>query len=110
MLQDVSRQEIVGDVSNPKVREGMHKLVASVIGEAIKPDNTHRLGNGRMNRPEERGGETEAWLKTDSGKYWLKLADLTGIIDSKAILAIANDPNKERVGRYVEGDIDNIAQ
>ena len=105
MPQDVSRQELVGDVGNPKVREGMYKLIASVIGEAIKPENTYRLGNGRMNRPEERGGETEAWLKTESGKYWLRLADLTGVIDSTAILAIAHDTHKERVGRYVEGDI-----
>jgi len=100
----------IGDMNNSKVRDGVHNLITAVIGEAIKPDNTYRLANGRMNRPEERGGETEAWLKTDSGKYWLKLADLTGTIDSKAILAIANDTNKERVGRYIEGDIDNLAQ
>ena len=100
----------IGDMNNSKVRDGVHNLIAAVIGEAIKPDNTYRLANGRMNRPEERGGETEAWLKTDSGKYWLKLADLTSAIDSKAILAIANDTNKERVGRYIEGDIGNLAQ
>ena len=83
----------------------MQKLIASVIGEAIKPENTYRLGNGRMNRPEQRGGETEAWLNSNAGIYWLKLADMTGVLNSKSILAIAQDNDKNRVGRYVEGDI-----
>jgi len=93
----------IGNMSNLKIRDGVHNLIAAVIGEAIKPDNTYRLANGRMNRPEERGGETETWLNTNSGKYWLKLADLTGIIDSKAIRAIAQDDNRDKVGRYIEG-------
>jgi len=93
----------IGNMSNPKIRDGVHDLIAAVIGEAIKPDHTYRLANGRMNRPEERGGETEAWLNTEAGKYWLKLADLTGLIDSKAILTIAQDDNRDKVGRYIEG-------
>ena len=93
----------VGDMNNPRVREGVYNLIAAVIGEAIKPDNTYRLANGRMNRPEERGGETEAWLNTAAGKYWLRLANMTGVIDTKAILAIAQDTDKDRVGKYLEG-------
>ena len=93
----------IGDMNNSKVREGVYNLIAAVIGEAIKPDNTYRLANGRMNRPEERGGETEAWLNTAAGKYWIKLANMTGVIDTNAILAIAQDTNTDRVGRYLEG-------
>ncbi|PPR18110.1 MAG: hypothetical protein CFH43_00563 [Proteobacteria bacterium] len=95
----------IGDMTNPKIREGVYNLIAAVIGEAIKPDKTRRLASGRMNRPEERGGETEAWLNSNAGKYWLKLADLTGIINSKAIIAIAQDTDKDKVGRYIEGDV-----
>ena len=93
----------IGDMNNPKVREGVRNLIAAVIGEAIKPDKTRRMANGRLNRPEERGGETESWLNSNAGNYWLKLADLTGIIDSKAIRAIAQDDNRDKVGRYIEG-------
>ena len=94
MLQDVSRQEIVGDVKNPAVVEGMYKLIGAVIGEAIKPDATRRLANGRMNRPEDRGGETKEWLNSTAGQYWLNLAELTGQIDIEEIRAIADNPSK----------------
>jgi len=103
-MSTMSEEIQIGDVTNPKIREGMHNLIAAVIGEAIKPDKTRRLANGRVNRPEDRGGETKAWLSTTSGEYWLKLADLTGVLNSKAIVAIAQDnEDGERVGRYIEG-------
>jgi len=100
-MKDISREELVGDINTEGVVEGMHDLVAAVIGEAIKPDNTYRLPNGQMNRPERRGGETKTWLATESGKYWLKLADLTGVIDSHAIVTIANDSGDDRVSWYL---------
>ena len=103
-MTTTTNKNLIGDINKPKVREGVLNLITAVIGEAIKQANIYRLKNGRMNRPEERGGDTEAWLLTDAGKYWLKLADLTGVIDSKAILTIAQDDNKNRVGRYIEGD------
>ena len=103
-MPTMTEETQIGDMDNPRVREGVHNLIAAVIGEAIKPDHTYRLANGRLNRPEQRGGETEAWLNSNAGKYWLKLADLTGVINSKAIVAIAqDDEDGERVGRYIEG-------
>jgi len=104
-MSTMSEEIQIGDMTNPKVREGVHNLIAAVIGEAIKPDKTRRLASGRLNRPEERGGETKEWLSSESGKYWLRLADLTHVIDSKAILAIAQDDDKNRVGRYIDGDV-----
>ena len=87
-------RNLVGDVHNPDVREGIHKLIGAVIGESIKPDTTKRYVNGRMNRPEERGGETKAWLASDDGRFWLKLAKLTGVINPATIIAIADNPEK----------------
>ena len=87
------KAEFVGDVNNPDVREGVQKLIGAVIGEAIKPDATRRLASGRMNRPEDRGGETQVWLESDAGKYWLTLAGMTGVIDPLRIVEIAQNPN-----------------
>ena len=90
----------VGDINDRQVRQGMHNLIGAVIGGAIQPDNTYRLANGRMNRPEERGGWGKEWLASDTGKHWLKLAELTGAINPKTIIAIANDPKLDwRTGK-----------
>jgi hypothetical protein len=83
----------VGDVDNLNVRVGLQKLIGAVIGEAIKPDATRRLASGRMNRPEDRGGESKVWLESDAGKYWLTLAGMTGVIDPLRIVEIAQNPN-----------------
>lgn len=91
----IDKAEYIGDVNNPDVREGVLKLIGAVIGEAIKPDATRRLASGRMNRPEDRGGESKAWLESDAGKYWLTLAGMTGVINPLTILAIAQDPIAE---------------
>jgi hypothetical protein len=67
-------------------------LIGAVIGSAIQPDKTRRLANGRMNRPEERGGFGIEWLDSDDGQFWLSLADQVGI-DTATIRKIANDPD-----------------
>jgi hypothetical protein len=67
-------------------------LIGAVIGSAIQPDKTRRLANGRMNRPEERGGFGIEWLDSNDGEFWLSLADQVGI-DTATIRQIANDPN-----------------
>ena len=94
----MAQAEYIGDiVHDEEVREGVHKLLGAVIGEAIKPTNVYRLANGRMNRPEDRGGDTKEWLASEDGKFWLELAGLTKVINPATILAIANDP---RMGGY----------
>ena len=67
-------------------------LIGAVIGSAIQPDKTRRLANGRMNRPEERGGFGIEWLDSNDGQFWLSLADQVGI-DTTTIRQIADDPN-----------------
>ena len=81
---------------NPKEEEPIDKAVASligaVIGSAIQPDKTRRLANGRMNRPEDRGGEGIEWLDTENGQFWMNMADQIGI-DTTVIRQIADDPD-----------------
>jgi len=79
------------DIDEKGVQEGMAQLIGAVIGTAIEPDKTHRLANGRMNRPEDRGGEDVEWLNSENGKFWLTLADQVGI-NTTAIRQIAQDP------------------
>jgi len=67
-------------------------LIGAVIGSAIQPDKTRRLANGRMNRPEDRGGFGVEWLDSDDGQFWMKMADQVGI-DTTTIQKIADDPN-----------------
>ena len=55
-------------------------LIGAVIGSAIQPDKTRRLANGRMNRPEDRGGFGIEWLDSNDGEFWLSLADQVGIM------------------------------
>ena len=74
------------------IDEAVARLIGAVIGSAIQPDKTRRLANGRMNRPEDRGGEGIEWLDTENGQFWLNLADQTGI-DTTVIRSIANDPD-----------------
>ena len=66
-------------------------LIGAVIGSAIQPDKTRRLASGRLNRPEERGGEGIEWLDTENGQFWLSLADQAGI-DTTVIRTIAENP------------------
>ena len=73
------------------IDEAVARLIGAVIGSAIQPDKTRRLANGRMNRPEERGGEGIEWLDTENGQFWLSLADQTGI-DTTVIRTIAENP------------------
>jgi len=74
------------------IDEAVARLIGAVIGSAIQPDKTRRLANGRMNRPEERGGEGIEWLDTENGKFWLSLADQAGI-DTSVIRTIAENPD-----------------
>lgn len=73
------------------IHEGIAQLIGAVIGTAIKPENTYRLASGRMNRPEDRGGEDVEWLNSENGKFWLTLADQVGI-NTTVIRQIANNP------------------
>ena len=79
------------DIDEKGISEGMASLIGAVIGTAIEPDKTHRIASGRMNRPEDRGGEDIAWLGSDAGKFWLSLADQVGI-NTSVIRQIAQDP------------------
>jgi len=74
------------------IDEAVARLIGAVIGSAIQPDKTRRLANGRLNRPEERGGFGIEWLDSDDGEFWLSLADQAGI-DTSVIRTIANDPD-----------------
>ena len=80
-------------------------LIGAVIGSAIQPDNTRRLANGRMNRPEDRGGFGIEWLDSDDGQFWLTLADQVGI-DTDTIRKIANDPDAYGYEGIGHGDWD----
>ena len=73
------------------IDEAVARLIGAVIGSAIQPDKTRRLANGRLNRPEDRGGEGIEWLDTENGQFWLSLADQTGI-DTTVIRTIAENP------------------
>ena len=73
------------------MQDAVASLIGAVIGSAIEPDQTRRLASGRMNRPEDRGGEDVAWLNSEDGEFWLGLADQVGI-DTKGIRQIANNP------------------
>ena len=80
-------------------------LIGAVIGSAIQPDKTRRLANGRMNRPEDRGGFGIEWLDSDDGQFWLTLADQVGI-DTDTIRMIANDPDAYGYEGIGHGDWD----
>ena len=73
------------------IEAGVAQLIGAVIGSAIEPDQTRRLASGRMNRPEDRGGEDVAWLNTENGQFWLGLADQVGL-DTQVIRQIADSP------------------
>ena len=80
------------DMDAKGIHNGVAQLIGAVIGTAIEPENTYRLANGRMNRPEQRGGEDIEWLNSEDGEFWLNLADQVGI-DTVVIRQIAENPN-----------------
>jgi len=101
--------------------EGVAKLIGAVLGTAIEPDNTKRLANGRMNRPEERGGNGIEWLNSEDGKFWLQLAEQIGTETHKLpkdqgrsvdivanIKQIAQDPTRYGYKGIGEGNWDAV--
>ena len=83
--------------------DGMAKLIGAVLGTAIEPDNTKRLANGRMNRPEDRGGMDIEWLNSEDGRFWLGLADQIGTDTNKL-------PKDQGRGTDLVANIRQIAQ
>jgi hypothetical protein len=73
------------------IQDGVAQLIGAVIGCAVEPENIKRLANGRMNRPEHRGGESIEWLNSKDGEFWLNLAEQAGI-ETVAIRQIARNP------------------
>ena len=80
------------DIDEKGIQNGVAQLIGAVIGTAIEPENIRRLANGRMNRPEHRGGESMEWLNSEDGAFWLNLAEQVGI-DTAVIRQIAEDAN-----------------
>ena len=101
--------------------DGMAKLIGAVLGTAIEPDKTKRLANGRMNRPEDRGGHDIDWLNSEDGQFWLGLAEQVGTevhklpkhqgrsVDIVAnIKQIAQDPTRYGYEGIGEGNWDAV--
>tara|TARA_Y100000310_G_scaffold327151_1_gene393074 strand:- start:674 stop:1021 length:348 start_codon:yes stop_codon:yes gene_type:complete len=93
------------DIDAKGIHEGVAQLIGAVIGTAIEPENTYRLANGRMNRPEQRGGEDIEWLNSEDGEFWLNLADQVGI-DTAVIRQIAENPHAYGYDGIGHGDWD----
>lgn len=88
--------------------EGMAQLIGAVLGTSIEKENIVIRPNGRMNRPEDRGGLGVDYLQGEDGKFWLELAESVALETSKllpkfqgidkslaeTIQRIASDPEK----------------
>ena len=93
------------DIDAKGIHDGVAQLIGAVIGTAIEPENTYRLANGRMKRPELRGGEDIEWLNSEDGSFWLELTEQVGI-DTVVIRQIAEDANTYGYDGIGHGDWD----